>query len=477
VTLLNYAIVQNSLKIDGKIMNRREFIQKISALSAGTFIISNLLHCGENSSRKNIDLTFEVNFPRTDWTMGVVDPEITDNFRIMSWESEFQFKKWNLIINKFFNTYYKNMKTQLDWGISFANYNIKLPVLLAGGEPPDLVWVHDTRTKSLASFNLLQPLDPFIKEFKPMGWPEDYYPSQVKSFQYKNSQYGFPYDWASGGLYVNMDLYKRIDEDLPDENWTFDDILNVAKKLTIGKSQFGINFVPETNAGYTYWVVRSFGGDWFNNDMTQSKFNLPETIEAYQWLCDLRWKYKVSPLPETIQGRPAPFLEGNIAMDFNLGAPAFADLLEGKFDYTVVPTPRGPEGRFQFVGGSALAIPRNAKYKHIAYELIKYMLSNPENLKLIGQMGRMFVSRISFHKYGLPTGKIADKLQNYEHVFYELGRRDAVPVPYFHKYQEWEAIFRRHIELLYFGEELNAKKVCLKLHDDTNRFLESMNET
>jgi len=365
------------------------------------------------------------------------------------------------------------MEVQLDWGISFGNYNIKLPVLLAGGNPPDLIWIHDTRAKSLASLNLLQSLDPFIAKLKPLGWPEDYYPSQVQSFSFNNQIYGIPYDWASGGFYVNLDLYRKIDYELPNENWTFDDILLVAKKLTQGKSQYGINFIPETNSGYIYWIVKSFGGEWFNNDLTASKFDLPETIEAFQWLCDLRWKHKVSPLPDTIQGRPQPFLEGNVAIDFNLGAPAFADLLEEKFDYAVVPTPTGSSGRYQFVGGSALGIPLNAKNKHISYELMRFMLSNPENLKLIGQMGRMFVSRISLYEYGLPTGNIAKKLSNYKYVFYDLGRRDGIPVPYFSKFQEWDAIFRRHVELLYFGEELDAKKVCLKLHDDTNRFLEN----
>ena len=201
---------------------------------------------------------------------------------------------------------------------------------------------------------------------------------------------------------------------------------------------------------------------------------MPETIEACQWITDLRWKYKVSPLPATIQGRPQPFVDGVIAMNLGLGAPAFADLLEGKFNWTVAPTPKGKAGRFQFVGGSALAIPCNAKYRHISYELIRYMLSNPENLKIIGKIGRMFVSRISMYEYGLPTGELSKKLSSYKHVFYDLGRKDGVVVPYFHKFLGWESIYRRNMELLYIGEELDARKVCMDLHDDTNRFLESM---
>jgi multiple sugar transport system substrate-binding protein len=456
-------------------IKRREFLSRLGWMSIGTLALSLFPRCsGGDSTKKEVPLTFEAQYPKTDWTMGVVNPDIFGTFKIMSWESEFQFKKWNLVIKKFFKTYYPNMKVQLDWGISFGNYNIKLPVLLAGGEPPDLVWMHDTRAKSFSSLDLLQPLDPFIEHFKPLGWPDDYYPSQLESFQYNGKQYCFPYDWAPGGFYVNLDMYNQIDEELPTEDWTFDDILRVAKKLTKGKTQYGLNLVPETNAGYQYWVIRSFGGEWFNEDLTESKFNMPETIEAFQWTTDLRWKHKLSPLPETIQGRPQPFVEGTVAIDFALGAPAFADLLEGKFNYAVAPTPKGPAGRYQFVGGSALAIPRNAEHRHIAYELIRYMLSNPENLKIIGNMGRMFVSRMSMYEYGLPTGNLAQRLPNYKHVFHDLGRRDGVVVPYFHKYQEWDAIFRRNTEMLYFGEELDARKVCLKLHDETNRFFESI---
>ena len=149
-------------------LNRREFLSKIGWMGMGTLGLSLLPNCGGgNGSKKGLPLTFEANYPSTDWTMGVVDPNISGTFKIMSWESEFQFKKWNKIINKFFETFYPNMNVQLDWGISFGNYNIKLPVLLAGGEPPDLVWMHDTRAKSFASLNLLQPLNPFFDHFLP----------------------------------------------------------------------------------------------------------------------------------------------------------------------------------------------------------------------------------------------------------------------------------------------------------------------
>jgi len=459
-------------------MIRREFLKQLCRVGLGGLALSRYPFCSK--SEKNIDeqvLSFNAQYPGTDWTMGIVDPEISGSFKIMSWESEFQFRKWNKIIRDFFQTYYPKLEVELDWGIDFGNYNTKLPVLLAGGAPPDLIWIHDTRVKSFASLDLLQPLDPFFKHFTPPGWPEDYYSSQVNSFKYKDIQYGFPYDFATGGLYINMDMYNEIDEELPNENWTFDQLLKVGKQLTKGKSQYGLNLGRASNAAYQYWILRSFGGDWFNDDFTESKFNMPETIEAYQWITDLRWIHKVAPLPGVTQGRPQPFVDGVVAIDFGLGAPAFADLLEGKsFNWTVAPTPKGREGRFQFVGGSALAIPQAAKHKYIAYELIRYMLSKPENLEIIGKMGRMFVSRKSMYEYGLPTGDLRKRMENYKHVFYDLARKDGVVVPYIHKYQEWESMYRRNMELLYYGEELDAKKVCLKLHEETSRFLDELNE-
>jgi len=456
-------------------MIRREFLKIIGQLGIGAYGLS-IPGCGNaDKAVQQKYLTFEVKYPQTEWTMGVIDPNIGGAFKIMSWESAFQFKKWNRIIDTFFKLYYPNIKVQIDWGVSFGNYNTKLPVLLAGGSPPDLVWMHDTRAKAFSSIGLLQKLDPFIEKFNPKGWPEEYYPTQIESFQYKNYQYGFPYDYATGGLYVNLEMYKDIDEELPNENWTFDDLLRVGKKLTKGNKQFGLNLGNEANVGYQYWIIRSFGGDWFNKELTESKFNLPETIAAYQWISDLRWKHKVAPMPEVTQGRPQPFVDGVVAIDFNLGAPQFGDLLEDKFDWTIAPTPRGESGRFQFVGGSALSIPQKATHKHIAFELIRYMLSNPENLEIIGGMGRMFVSRMSMYKYGLPKGKLATKMSNFKHVFYDLARQDGVVVPYIQKYQEWDDICRRNLELLYFGEERSSKKVCLRLHDATSRWLEKLN--
>lgn len=455
-------------------MIRRDFLKRLGQIGLGAYGMSFLRFCEKASKSVSSEiLSFEAKYPATAWTMGIVDPQISGTFKIMSWESAFQFEKWNLIIDKFFKTYYPNIKVQLDWGISFGNYNTKLPVLLAGGSPPDLIWMHDTRAKSFAAIDLLQELDPFLEFFKPDGWSEEYYPTQVESFKYNKKQYAFPYDYATGGLYINLDMYEKIDEELPNEDWTFDDLLRVGKKLTKGREQFGLNLGSEANAGNQYWILRSFGGDWFNEDLTESKFNLPETIEAYQWMTDLRWKYKIAPVPEITQGRPQPFVDGVVAINSDLGAPAFGDLLEDKFNWTIAPTPKGPKGRFQFIGGSALSIPFKATHKHIAYELMRYMLSNPENLEIIGKKGRMFVSKMSAYEYGLPQGRLAQKMKNYKKVFYDLARRDGVVVPYISKYQEWDDIYRRNMELLYFGEEMDAKKVCLKLHEATNRFLES----
>lgn len=79
--------------------------------------------------------------------------------------------------------------------------------MLAAGDIPDLIWMHDTRVQSYARRNMLLSLEDYIETLPPLAWPHDWYPSQVEAFQYQGEQFAIPYDFAPGGMFFNKNLF------------------------------------------------------------------------------------------------------------------------------------------------------------------------------------------------------------------------------------------------------------------------------
>lgn len=349
--------------------------------------------------------------------------------------------------------------------------------------------MHDTRCPTFASLGLLKSLDDDIKALRPPGWPNEFYPTQVKAFQYKGKQYALPYDWAPGAFYVNADLLQSAGVDLPTENWTFDDLLQNAQKLSKNTtdpktSQWGVNL--PTDSTNMFWIVENFGGEMVIGSPPTSHFNDPHTVKAFQYITDLIWKYKVMPSPSETQalggGATQVFVSGKLGMMYGLndGANSLAKAVNGKFKLTVAPTPKGSSGkRVQFVGGSAFAVPVKSPNPEIAYELARWIISNPDLLPKIASdpSGGTFVSRDTFWKYGLPPKETGIPGDAYTHAFHDLGLKDGVEPNYWVGWLQWDPdVYVKNTSLLWAGQTTDAAKVLNDVHNQTVQLLQGQKQ-
>ena len=67
----------------------------------------------------------------------------------------------------------------------------------------------------------------------------------------------------------------------PEEGWTYDDMLEIAKKLTIPGEQYGVGIAASnadpSNVFMTLSpIVWSYGADFLNEDQTECTLNTPE---------------------------------------------------------------------------------------------------------------------------------------------------------------------------------------------------------
>jgi multiple sugar transport system substrate-binding protein len=110
--------------------------------------------------------------------------------------------------------------------------------------------------------------------------------------------YGFPANVAVDAIWVNKDLFDAEREPYPEGPWTWEELIEVAKRLTIEDErgrikQFG--FLCD----WWQWpqFIMLFGGRIFSENGTLCTLDNPKSIEAIQFMHDLMYVHHVMPTP------------------------------------------------------------------------------------------------------------------------------------------------------------------------------------
>ena len=114
------------------------------------------------------------------WTTGLVDPDISGTFRIISWEGEGEIDKFIPFIEGFFEERYPNMEVEIESGVPWGDYWTKLPTQIAGGDPPDLAWQHQSRGWVYPDKGWSHSMQQYVESHPPDGWPDDWEPKMIE---------------------------------------------------------------------------------------------------------------------------------------------------------------------------------------------------------------------------------------------------------------------------------------------------------
>ena len=111
--------------------------------------------------------------------------------------------------------------------------------------------------------------------------------------------YGIPFIASIRNLYYNKEIFEQVGIEKPPETW--DELVQTAKAIKdeTGIPGFGLPMTEfEAQADFSYFIWGN-GGDWQRDG--EWSFNIPENVEALQFMTDLVNKYKVTnPDPTTI---------------------------------------------------------------------------------------------------------------------------------------------------------------------------------
>src|SRR5262245_1566641 len=246
----------------------------------------------------------------------------------------------------------------------FNAYPAKLKALLAADTWPDIAHQHLSVVQDFAQQGALTELKPYLNRDKISE--RDFIPALITEFTWRGKLMAIPKDSAAFGIHFNKDMFDKAGLKAPDETWTWDQFAEICRRLTNpDQGQFAITFnQPAPNSEQWEAVLKSFGGGWYNQDLSKSTVDAAGSIEALQLFADLEFKHRVTPSAHKFNFTGDAWRGGVVAMTFGHHSTTFfhkAEKREFKFD--VVPIPRGRGGSFVAVGASGYALPAKAKYK------------------------------------------------------------------------------------------------------------------
>ncbi|MGQ9630934.1 MAG: ABC transporter substrate-binding protein [bacterium] len=284
-----------------------------------------------------------------------------------------------------FEKKYPNIKVEYIV-VTWEEYEPKLTAMFAAGTPPDLFsCVGAGGIAKYTNLGMAMNLDPYIK--RDNFDLDQFYPAALESMVYKGNQVGIPLGGCPSISYYNVDAFNEaglapIPSDWEDQSWTWDKMVEYAKKLTKTEggriTQFGVDSGLWPATAYA-WL---WGGDWFTKEDYQTgtpkKVTLgPAVVEGFQRRADLMWKYHVTLQPAESQAISAlgnPFKTGKVAMGFT-GGWFFADFAPIKaFKWSIGALPKGTQ-RKGTLFSDPWVIANGSKHPEEAWTWIKFATS------------------------------------------------------------------------------------------------------
>jgi multiple sugar transport system substrate-binding protein len=270
------------------------------------------------------------------------------------------------------NIFIKRINSEYD------SHNQIIPTWAAADELPDIIYVHGSRAYPWNQQGILITVDNYVTAdtaFDVAGiWPE-----ALKLYQYKGKQFEIPYDHGAIILGYNIDIFDAAKVEYPNENWTFDDLLATAKKLTVPGKHWGYSGYYDNTLDLDnengIMMVGGWGGAVFTDDESKLVIDSPESVEALKWWVNL-YTEKVVPNAAEATGFPSGvWLSGATAM-WGLptwDVPTLHDF--GNFKYDVAPWPKGPVAHKTGSFGSGYGITKDSKNPDTAWTYLSSYLS------------------------------------------------------------------------------------------------------
>jgi multiple sugar transport system substrate-binding protein len=263
--------------------------------------------------------------------------------------------------------------------LAFGDYFTKLQTVVAAGRAPDAFELNYENFVTYAEKGALHDLTPLLAADSGFD-PGVYNPTALAAFTHDGKQYGLVESFSNVVLFYNKDLFDAAGVAYPSADWTWEDELEAAKKLT-GNGVWG-TFAPIQFWEF-YKTIAQNGGSILSEDKSAVTIDSPENVETLTWMIDKIVTHKVTPSDVDMAGQSSEdlFKAGKIAM-LRTGIWLLGDFVENaKFNWDIALEPGNTQKAHHFFA-NGVAISANSDHPQQAYEWIKFLTSSKPAIEI-----------------------------------------------------------------------------------------------
>lgn len=259
-------------------------------------------------------------------------------------------------------------------GVRKDDYSEWLSRKLLAGDEPDVFMVLGNDFNQFSSLGVMKNLDDLI-EADPDFDPDRYFSSAFRTGQYGGVQYAVPYEAVPTLMFVNKTLLTREGIEMPDPDWTWEDLYEICQKVT--KDTNGDGALDHFGIYNFDWkdAVCSNGGEIFKSDGTACYLTddrIAESVKYIRQLNELNQGQKV--VQEDFNGGSVAFMPLTFAEYRTYKTYPYKIRRYANFQWDCVTMPAGSQGEnLSQVDTLLMGISANTREEKLAWEFLKLL--------------------------------------------------------------------------------------------------------
>ena len=345
-------------------------------------------------------------------------------------------------------------------GIRKEDYSEWFSRKILTGDEADVFLILGEDFNEFAELGVMKNLDSFIKNDSRFDETR-YYETSLKSGQYQGKQYGLPYETVPTLMFVNKSLLNRSGLDVPENDWTWDDMYDICSKVT---KDFDGDGILDQFGTYNYgWTeaVYSNGASLFNENGTKSYFNDEKVVEAVKFtkkIQDLNNGTRVTKDDfdaGNVAFMPLPFTEYRTYKTYPYRIKKYR-----KFQWDCITLPAGPNGgNVSAVNTLLMGISNRTDNEKLAWEFLKLMTYDSQTQSEIFEYSQAASAIKSVTESQKTADILAEDMEKNEKVIDNMVLskmiEDGAVTPKFSKYNDALALADNEInELISNGDNV-----------------------
>lgn len=386
------------------------------------------------------------------------------------WGTESGLGQMNREAARQFTAEYPNIKVEVVFKPN--DYMANLTTMFASNSAPDVFDLSTPTFPQWAKDGTMREVDAYVKRDQGKGFDwNDLWPRHRDSGKYKGKLLGVLGRVSPHALYYNPSLFARVGLKPPDDKWGWPEFLEAARKLTSAPQTYGY-----TINNTAHWIWRN-GGDYIvpkGDDKWKPAMNTPATIEAVQYLADLRHKHRVAATVDEL-GNPGTrpyatwFQEQQVAMHDDLVArvPDYRANPKMTFEqFDVAHLPKLAGARATDMDRVVRPISSQSKHPEEGWLWIKFLLQRPAITAVSMPAVMSWVKSNEFLRPDLPPRNMKVFLEALEYA------RTAPEHP---RWGELSSLISKQLNEAYSGKQ-SAKLACEQADRDVTAQLQQWGE-